>query len=78
MGEAGLTETGRTVKKNVVDRFAPPFGGGYGYLKIILRFILTDKVGQVAGTQTIFEGFIFLGRFAGYNACYIVTSFTRL
>jgi hypothetical protein len=70
MGEAGLTESGGTVKKDVVDRFAPPLGRGNGYLEIFLRFILPDKVGQAARTKTILEGFIFLGWFTGYNAWY--------
>lgn len=70
MSEAGLTESGGTIKKDMVDRFAPTFSRGNGNLEIFLGFILPDKVGQAAGTQAIFEGFIFLAGFTGYNAGY--------
>jgi hypothetical protein len=73
MGKAGFAESRWTVKKDVVDRFAPPLSRGDSYLKIFLRFFLPDKVSQAAGTKTIFEGLIFLGRFARYNACYSVS-----
>ena len=69
MGEAGLAESGRTVKKDVVDRFAPPLSRRNSYLEVFLRFFLPDKIGQAAGAETVLKRLILFARFTGYYAC---------
>jgi hypothetical protein len=70
VSQAGLTETGRSVKKEMVKRLTPAFGGGNTYLQIFLSLILSDKVGQVPGSKTRIERCIFFVWFARDNACY--------
>jgi len=73
MGEAGLAESGRSVKKYVVDRLAAPLCRGNSYLKIFFRFFLSDKVGQVSGAQAVIERRILFAGLAGYYTCYLAS-----
>jgi hypothetical protein len=44
MGECGLTESGRTVEKEVVERFAAGFGGVDSDSEVVLQLLLADEL----------------------------------
>jgi hypothetical protein len=73
VGDAGLAQSGRPVKKDMVDRFTPPPGRGDSYLQVFLRFILPDKFGQAAGPETAVERRVLFAGLAGYYACYFAS-----
>jgi hypothetical protein len=68
MGEAGLTQSRRPVKQDVVDGFAAAFSGLNGYLEVFLGGFLADKVGERTRAEVIFEGRVFYIGLTGNNA----------
>ena len=70
MSQRGFTETGRTVKQYVIQRFASAFGSGDSYVQIFLDSILPDEVVKATGAQVSIEWCIFSAGFAGYYASY--------
>ena len=77
MSEAGLAQSGRSVKKDVVDRLSAAFGRRDGNLQIILGFLLSDKVGQAAGAQAVIERCILFAGLTGYYACYLASPLSQ-
>ena len=52
MGETGLTQARRTVKKNVVQGFPSTTGRSDSYLQIILGLVLSGKISEIPGSKT--------------------------
>jgi hypothetical protein len=60
MGQGGFSQTGRAVEENVIEGFAPAFGGLDPDPEIGLQPFLSDIIIQGGGAQTRFETGILL------------------
>jgi hypothetical protein len=54
----------------VVHGLAPASGRFDGYLKVFLRLVLADELGQRAGPQAVIERRVVRVLLAGYDTCY--------
>jgi hypothetical protein len=70
MGQSSLAQAGRPIEEDVIQRFIPAPGSGYGYSQVFLGPVLTDKLIQAARPQAGLKGYILGGRFAGGNTLY--------
>ena len=73
MSQAGLAETGRTVKKHVVQGFITAFGRVDSYLEVILRLVLSRKLRQMPRPQAGIKRRILGAGFPRYDASYFVS-----
>ncbi len=74
MSEAGLAQARRTVKEDVVERFAAASGSGYGNLEVFFGIVLPDEVGQRTRSEAIIQGSVLNIGFSGYDTRYDFTS----
>jgi hypothetical protein len=59
MGQGRLTQTGRPVEQNVVERFAPALGGSDGNVQILFDLCLSVEILKTAGAQAGIERRVF-------------------
>lgn len=64
MGEGGLAQPGRSIEKDVVKGFTPPFRRGDGDVQVVLYLVLSDEVLKTAGTEAGVKGNILRRRFS--------------
>jgi hypothetical protein len=73
MGQAGLTQAGRPVEQDVVDRLTAALGGGDGNLEVFLGLVLADEIGQGTRPEAVVQGCVFIAGLAGDDAGYGLT-----
>ncbi len=57
----------------MVEGFFPALGRGDGDFKVLLDAVLSDELGEAAGTQAGIKRRVLDGRFAGYDASYLAS-----
>jgi hypothetical protein len=70
VGQAGLPQARRPVKKDMVDRLAAGLGCRNCYFKVFLGLFLPDEVGQRTGAKAGIEGNVPFRGFAGDDSFY--------
>jgi hypothetical protein len=78
MGEAGLAQSRRPVKQDMVDGLAPAFSGDDANFKVILGIFLPDEVGQGARPEAVIQGCVLFAGFPGNNASYGLTPSVKM
>ena len=73
MGQAGLTQSGWAVKKDMVEGLPPTMSSGNGYLEVFLGLILADKIGKRPGSETCIEGSVLSTGLTRYDTDYFVS-----
>ena len=68
MGETGLTQAGRSVKKSVVEGLTALAGGDDRNCQVFPDLVLTDKVGQRTRPEAGFKGRVLDTGLAGCDA----------
>jgi hypothetical protein len=77
MGQAGLTEAGRPVEKDMVEGFTPAPGGGDGYFEVFFGLVLADEIGQGTRPEAVVQGCVLFAGLPGYDAGYGLTPLAK-
>jgi hypothetical protein len=71
MSQTGLAETGRAVKKNMVEGFAAASGRGNSYLEVFFCPVLSGEIGKTTRSEAGIERCILGAGFSRYNTSYL-------